>query len=50
MKANYKILLLGFLSLLFTSFLLFESYESFFKKAYQLEYYDYVKENSESCD
>ena len=47
MKANYKISLLGFLSLLFTSFLLFESYEFFFKKAYQLEYYDYVKENSE---
>lgn len=47
MKLKYKTILLGLLSLLFTSFLLFASYFFFLKKAYQIEYFDYVKENSE---
>lgn len=46
MRANYKILILVFLLLFFTSFLLFKSYEFFFKNAYPLKYYEYVMENS----
>lgn len=47
MKSNCKTLFLSFFTLIFASYLLYLGYFFFLKKAYPLEFFDYIKENSE---
>lgn len=47
MRFKYKTVFLGILLLIFTGVMLFYSYLFFLKRAYPIEYYDYVEENSE---
>lgn len=47
MNAKYKTLFLSFLTFFISIFFLYFAYNFFIKKAYPLEYYCYIKENSE---